>query len=706
MKVSRLFAMLIIINSSDLLFADESSDINKKKPREIETLVVESGKAISDNSAFVTNTIYQDQIFDLGVRNFSDTMKYIPGVLTQKTAHGQGSPYLRGFTGFRTLYLMNGIRLNNSIFRSGPNEYSSLIDTYALDTISVSSGPSSVRFGSDAIGGIFSVRSITADLDAPNNFRFFVRASDAEASIVSRLAYQGKVNEHVAYHLGLTEKRFGDMRTGGSSKRLQHTGYSEVDYDLSLVFQALGGTFTTYWQNATQDDVWRTHKTIYGQSFKGTDIGSDLVRKKDLTRKLGYLRYEQDNLENSSLYKNLSISISYQQLSEIRDRVKKDEIKDIQGIDVYTTGLDISLLSGMGRHTLEYGIQSYRDVVQSYKNSYQTLASEAEPSIQGPVGDDADYMTGSAYLQGNFSITRSFDIMSGARYTVVGARVEKFEDPETGDESNLNKHYEKLVGNLKLSYKPEFLNGYRFFTGAAQGFRAPNLSDLTRLDDARTNVLEVPSSQLDPEDFVSYELGLEVDKGPLRSKLALYHTAIKNMITLKPVSESNAQTVLTEKRNAGQGYVQGIELDVEYFFTQKLSARLFHNQMDSAVDSYPSTADEVKTGPLSRMLPATTKLMTSYNSPMAKITLAISRAEDQNKLSFDDKNDTQRIPPDIGTPGYITADLSLAHRFYWLSPDSWLRLTIENIGDVSYRVHGSGQNELGRNVIASLESKF
>jgi len=80
-------------------------------------------------------------------RSTPDVFQGIPSVMGQKTAYGQGSPYFRGFTGFRNLLLVDGVRLNNSVFRDGPNQYWSTVDSMSVSDYDVVMGPSSVLYG-------------------------------------------------------------------------------------------------------------------------------------------------------------------------------------------------------------------------------------------------------------------------------------------------------------------------------------------------------------------------------------------------------------------------------------------------------------------------------------------------------------------------------------------------------------------------------
>jgi hemoglobin/transferrin/lactoferrin receptor protein len=91
------------------------------------------------------------------VRSLPDALTETPGVLVQKTGYAQSSPFIRGFTGFRTLLMLDGIRLNNAVFREGPNQYFSTIDQYTVDRLEIIKGPASSLYGSDAIGGTINV---------------------------------------------------------------------------------------------------------------------------------------------------------------------------------------------------------------------------------------------------------------------------------------------------------------------------------------------------------------------------------------------------------------------------------------------------------------------------------------------------------------------------------------------------------------------
>lgn len=115
-------------------------------------------------------------------RSAPDALRYEPGVFVQQTAHSQGSVYVRGLTGQQTVLIFDGIRLNNSTFRQGPNQYFFTLDSYTLDSIVVLRGGASTRYGSDALGGAVLARPIVPA--ARSGFRLspriFLRGASAD----------------------------------------------------------------------------------------------------------------------------------------------------------------------------------------------------------------------------------------------------------------------------------------------------------------------------------------------------------------------------------------------------------------------------------------------------------------------------------------------------------------------------------------------
>ena len=106
-----------------------------------------------NQTAASVEQLTDETLFQRQTRTLPESLSTMPGVLVQKTSYGQGSPYIRGFTGFHTLLLVDGIRLNSPIFRSGPNQYWNTVDSFSLSRLELLKGPGAVLYGSDAVGG-------------------------------------------------------------------------------------------------------------------------------------------------------------------------------------------------------------------------------------------------------------------------------------------------------------------------------------------------------------------------------------------------------------------------------------------------------------------------------------------------------------------------------------------------------------------------
>ncbi|HQR94657.1 MAG TPA: Plug domain-containing protein, partial [Sediminibacterium sp.] len=80
------------------------------------------------NLPFSVNRISANEIQSAGFRTAPESLTGNTGIFVQKTNHGGGSPFVRALTGNQNLLLLDGIRLNNSTYRYGPNQYFNTID--------------------------------------------------------------------------------------------------------------------------------------------------------------------------------------------------------------------------------------------------------------------------------------------------------------------------------------------------------------------------------------------------------------------------------------------------------------------------------------------------------------------------------------------------------------------------------------------------
>ena len=708
-KVFRFFLSALFVSISQITVAQPMVNTNRMGEAAVnlpDVIVTASRTAQSSlDLPYTTSALSGDEIRNLKLsRTTPDVLSELPGVMVQKSGHAQGSPYIRGFTGFRNLFLIDGIRLNNSAFRDGPNQYWATVDSFLIDSFELVKGPGSVLYGSGAVGGTVNVLT-SSPFDLPDGKLygglFHYRYSTAEDSHIFRAEARSIIDENFGIQAGVTVKDFGDLKTAAG--RVKNSGYSEQAFDLKAEYRFNEDTrLTLAHQSVDQDDGWRTHKTIYGQSFSGTTIGSEKRRVLDQNRSLSYAKFEQNNRDG--FVEELDLTISHHLQSEDRYRIKGDDSRDIQGVDVNTFGTALQALSPSDIGEWIYGFEYYRDYVDSYSRKYHSRGGGFQSiGIQGPVADDSTYDNFGTYLQNTISLHDQLDLIAGGRYTYIRADAGQYQDPATGLQRSMSEDWHNFSGSLRLLYHILPEQGVSLFAGVSQGFRAPNLSDLTRLDTARSNEIETPATNLDPEEFIAYEVGVTVEADRITLSAAYFYTDINDMIVRTPTGRSVDGNVEVTKKNGGDGYVHGVELACSYEFVDDWTMWGCLTWMDGEVDTYPTSGPEMKREPIDRLMPLTaiTALRWTPAGPLWIETL-MTMADKQDELSTRDKGDTQRIPPG-GTPGYAVFTLRGG---YQLTEQFRVSAALENIGDKNYRIHGSGLNQPGRNFVLAAEYTF
>lgn len=647
-------------------------------------------------------TVTEEDLFEQGYRTLPQALRDVPQVLVQETSHGQGSPYLRGFTGFQNVLLVDGIRLNKSVFRSGPNQYWNTVDAGSLDRLIIEMGPSSALYGSDALGGV--VRAITrspyGELNDPTG-KLIYRYSDAADFHIFR-AEGSWVGEDTGILLGLTAKDFGDVE-GGKEVGLQPgTGYDETDADLKIEHWLDENSRIVFGHyRVNQNDVPRTHSTVDGINWEGLSNGSDLSRRLDQNRELTYLQYHRDG--GVGIFDAMTTSLSWHNQTEERVRVRSDGRVESQGFDVGTLGITQLLFREGASGSWIYGLDYYRDGVDSFldRGPNQTAADD----IQGPVADDASYQSLGLFAQDRIELNERTALIAGGRFTAIEADADSVRDPVTDMQTAIDRDFDNLSFSLQLEHALQHQGGATLYTGVTQGFRAPNLSDLTRFDTARSNEFEVPSVDLEEEKVLGFELGVRRQEGATRFDVGGFYTDIEDGIVRFPTGNTNSDGDFeVTKANVGDGHIWGWVAAITSELTDEVEVHLDAAYQRGEQETFPTSAPVLATEPIDRTMPFTMHAAVRWKAPEKRgwVELRLTHASKADELSTRDEGDTSRIPPG-GTPGFSVLDL----RSGWkVNRNVDFTVGLENLFDEDYRVHGSGVNRPGRGLTFGLVLSF
>ena len=696
MKLGRIYFWVLAIGTAPV---QVSGDVLP------ETVISASRSAeLLRDSPYSISLIGEDELLQNSIRTLPEALKLSPGVMVQKTTHGHGSPFIRGFTGRQNLLLVDGVRINNSTFRSGPIQYWNTVDSSAVDRLELVKGQGSVLYGSDAIGGTLNTLTKSSNfrerLDGWfNNNSLFYRFDTNSRSHVGRFESSFGEGGKWGVLLGVSQKNFGDIRDS-SVGRMENTGYDEIDADFRIdVAISYATTLTLAHHRVNQDDVWRWHSTIYnpGWNHGGYVVtpGAFAARIYDQERSLTYLKLEGG--EGEGWLKKWSATLSYQksQDSQFQNRALTDIRTQLA--EVQTWGLGLQMESDFGDGSLLYGVDYYHDSVDS-----AGTRTGKDPRSQRPVADDSSYDLLGVY--GQYRWTPFVDVHKlkttlGVRFTHAEARIGKNFDSTIGADISTSKQWQNWVASARAIY--EFNERWNTYAGISQGFRAPNLNDMSGNLTSRSGFTALGSLDLEPEKFISYEIGSRFQSERASFSVAAYYTAIDNVIIGVPAA-AGSTTLITS--NGRDGEVYGIEAEASYHLNDQWTLSGYASWQEGYTESNAFVGGPQNRGYLSRIAPLMGSVALRWTHPNEKLWIEgrLTAAATADKLAANDKGDTQRIPIG-GTPSYVTASILAG---WQAREDLSLTLALENMTNEDYRIHGSGQNEPGFNAILGVRLDF
>ncbi|MEM7780031.1 MAG: TonB-dependent receptor [Pseudomonadota bacterium] len=657
------------------------------------------GQRVLADEPYAVSVIELEELERTVPRTVPEALYQLPGVLVQKTASGHGSPYIRGFTGNRTLLVIDGIRYNNATFRDGANEYFAQIDNFTLTQIEVISGPSSALYGAEAVGGVINLVTRPTSLRTQDG-RFAsgeqtFRVSSGDGSVTSRSALDIGEGGVWGFRGGVTLRDYGDVRAAQFG-RLPETSYSERGFDARLDL-ALNPqwTLTLNHQNLRQDDVPRTHSTIFSVPFAGTVRGTDLVREKDHRRSLSYAKLIGDS--EADWLRSFEVTASYQSRREGEQRVRADGLAIEQGFISDLFALSAVANAGLGRFELTYGFDLSRETIDSSRRDTDPVTGAVAVRLQGPVGTDASYDQAGGFVRGLADLGGGLSLEASLRGSYIAADVGRFADPLSGEAIAFADDWFDVSGSLRAIFAWQ---DQRIWGAYSRSFRAPNIADISRFGRSRSNEIEVASLNLSEEQFDTFEIGYRYAGDGLALGVSVYTTSLDDFIATVPTGAVREGLNEVAKRNAASGRVSGMEVSGEVQFTQTLAltgnATWLRGRLTTPLVDGPVTE------PLSRVQPLSGNLALRWEKKRAWANLELSIFGRADELSSGDLADLERIPPG-GTPGYALVNLRAGVE---VSPSLSLNAVLANALDEAYRSHGSGSNEPGRHIAISAQIRF
>lgn len=679
-------------------------------------------------------TIRQEEIQRRNPQTTADLLGSKAGVFIQKSQMGGGSPMIRGFSANRVLLVVDGVRMNNAIYRSGNLHNVISLDAQMLENAEIIFGPGSVIYGSDALGGVMSFNTLKPRLSTTDkneqSGKLFTRFSSANF----------EKNIHGTYNFGSkkwaalissTFTDFDDLRMGshgpqeylrpeyvsrkpftGTDEIMQNnnpqvqkfTAYNQLNLLTKIRYRPSEKfNFTLSAHHSQTSDIprydrliaYRNNQLRYGDWYYGpqkwTLISAQAQYKKDYT-----------------LFDKLNIISGYQLYEESRHNRNLNDPEMAhrnENLSVFSLNIDFGKKFNE-QNELFYGFEGFFNNVNSAGMAENLLSGETFP-IASRYPDGSQYKSVAAYYSYKFIPGESFILQTGWRYTFTklnGQFEDRFYHFPFRDFDMKNSAFN---GNLGIVWHPTA--DWQININASSGFRSPNIDDVAKVFDSEPGNVIVPNPDLKPEYAQNFELQvIRSYSNKARIELAAFYTRLKDAMVRRDYSINGKDSIIYDGIlsnvealvNAESAKIFGASFNFEYLFTTTIRSKnefTLLNGKDS--DGYPLRHVPPTFGSSHVIFEDQRLFMDFYVDYCGDFDyeeLAPSEQDKPHLYAIDEKGHPY-------SPSWWTLNLKSTWK---INPRYSLSAGVENILDKRYRTYSSGIVAPGINAVISMQLKL
>ncbi|QTD36612.1 TonB-dependent receptor [Polaribacter batillariae] len=699
------------------------------------------------------------EIQKISPQTSADLLATIPGIKVQKSQFGGGSPVIRGMESNRVLLVVDGVRMNNAIYRKGHLQNSITVTPNMLDKTEVVFGPSSVLYGSDALGGVIHYYTKTPKLSENEEVisQLFSRFSTVNHEITTNVTAEIRKQKWASL-TSISYSGFGDLKAG---KRRSH-GFK----DWGKVFFYSENTNGNYKENPTKNsDPNLLRNTGYNQTdvlqkffvplSKNTDLKINLqysttsnIPRFDRLIELnkGELKFAEWNYgpqkrllissqlllnPNKNWLDNGTVTVAYQNLKESRIQRKFGSLERSyreEAVDVFSFNGDFSVpLTTNKKRTLSYGFEfAYNDVKS---NSYGKELNIVNGEIKGFSNDfkvqsrypdgGSSYLSSAVYVDYRQDLSSKSTLNSGIRFTNTNLHAKWIDETFIQlPDKDINANHSAVTATLGYVYKPN--TNWQINSVLSSGFRSPNIDDVGRVREKSGNVT-VPNILVTPEFAYNAEVGIlkYFNDRKFRFGANAFYTLLDNYIQRDFIYNANGtkqqQTFDGEDGNAvsnqnkGTAYITGV--------TASYLGRISNRWKTSGFLTYTKGKTYDTKEPMSSIPPLFGQFEVNYNADKLEFgaNIRFNAKKDIEDFNITEGIDNHDLTPVInkngtteqeiyfGSPAWVTLGLNGS---YVVSSNFSVQARLDNLLDQHYIEFASGVSSPGRNLSVSFVANF